>query len=59
MALSQIVSEIIDGTKAVMYANEGSSQNGVGSYVGQSLTIEGVQRALPTLAIFNMSLVKD
>ena len=52
MALSTIVEEIMSGSKAVMYANDGSAMNSVGSYVVQSITIDGVQRPLPTLSIF-------
>ena len=44
MALSTIVEE-------VMYANDGSAMSGVGSYVVQSITIDGIQRPLPTLSI--------
>ena len=52
MALSTIVEEVMNGSKAVMYANDGSAMSGVGNYVVQSITIDGVQRALPTLSIF-------
>ena len=50
MALSTIVEEVMNGSKAVMYANDGSAMSGVGNYVIQSITIDGVQRALPTLS---------
>ena len=52
MALSSIVEEVMNGSKAVMYANDGSAMSGVGSYVVQSITVDGVQRPLPTLSIF-------
>ena len=55
MALSSIVEEVMNGKKVVMYANDGSSMNGVGSYVVQSITIDGVQRPLPTFSIFTES----
>ena len=56
MALNAIVEEIMkEGNIATVYANDGSSRSGVGSYVVQSLTINGVQRALPTFSIFTES----
>jgi len=56
MALSAIVEEIVEGGDAtVMYANDGSGMNGVGNYVVQSLTVNGVQRVLPTFGIFTES----
>ena len=52
MALNNIVEEIMssDGS-SITYANDGSSLNRTGSYVVQSITINGIQRALPTLSI--------
>ena len=47
-----IVEEIMNGSKAIMYANDGSAMSGVGSFVVQSLTIDGEQRPLPTFSIF-------
>ena len=56
MALNTIVEEIIkDDTTAAVYASAGSSQYGVGSYVVQSLTINGEQSILPTSDIFAQS----
>ena len=53
MALASIVEEVMSGSKAsVMYANDGSAMSGVGNYVVQSLTIDGIQRVLPTFSIF-------
>ena len=54
MALCAIVDEIMsrETDAAITYSNDGSSMDGVGSYVLQSLTMNGVQRTLPTLAIF-------
>ena len=53
MALAAIVEEVMSGSKvSVMYANDGSAMSGVGSYVVQSLTIDGVQRVLPSFSIF-------
>ena len=48
MALGKIVEEIMIEGAIITYSNDGSAQSGVGSYVVQSLTIDGVQRALPT-----------
>ena len=39
-----------------VYANDGSSRSRVGSYVVQSLTINGENRALPTFGIFTESM---
>ena len=55
MTLASIVEELMNGSKAVMYANDGSAMSGVGSYVVQSITIDGIQRPLPTMAIFTES----
>ena len=52
VAMSSIVNEIMDGNKTVVYANDGSAKNGVGSFLVQSLSIDGVQRPLPTFSIF-------
>ena len=54
MALYAIVDEVMisETDVAITYSNDGSSIRGVGSHVVQSLTINGVQRSLPTLAIF-------
>ena len=52
MALCKIVEELMTDGAVVTYANDGSAQNGVGSYVVQSLTINGKQRALPTFSKF-------
>jgi hypothetical protein len=51
VAMSSIVNEIMDGNKTVVYANDGSAKNGVGSFLVQSLSIDGVQRPLPTFSI--------
>ena len=57
MALNAIVQEMMEeeNTSSITYSNDGSSMNGVGSFVVQSLTINGVQRTLPTLGIFTES----
>ena len=39
----------------VVYSNDGSAQNGVGNYVVQSMTINGIKRSLPTASIFTES----
>ena len=57
MALCAIVHEIMSSETdaAITYSNDDSSMSGVGSYVVQSLTINGVNKSLPTLAIFTES----
>ena len=57
MALCSIVEEIMqdDTATTVTYSNDGSAMSGVGSYVVQSLNVNGVQRALPTFSIFTES----
>ena len=56
MALNAIVEEMMDETNhaSITFSNDGSSMSGVGAVV-QSLTINGTQRALPTLPIFTES----
>ena len=56
MALNQIVEEIMesDGV-AITYSNDGSAMNKVGSYVVQSITVNGIQCALPTISIVTES----
>jgi hypothetical protein len=39
----------------IVYSNDGSALSRVGNYVVQSISINGVQRALPTLGIFTES----
>ena len=57
MALNAIVEEVMrnDCNTCITYSNDGSSMSGVGAYVVQSLTINGVQRSLPTLGVFTES----
>ena len=57
MALCTTVDEIMrsDTNGAITYLDYSSSKSGVGSYVVQSLTINVVQRSLPTLDIFTES----
>ena len=54
MALCAIIDEIMgsETNAAITYSNYGSSMNGLGSNVVQSITIVGVQRSLHTLDIF-------
>ena len=54
MALARIVDDIMqeDSETCVVYSNDGSAQSGLGKYIVQSLTINGVQRSLPTFGIF-------
>ena len=53
MALCNIVDEIMqeDSKTCVVYSNDGSSQSVTGNYVVQPLTVNGVQRGLPTFGI--------
>ena len=55
MALNTIVHEIMneDSETCVVYSNDGSAQSITGNYVVQSLTINGVQRSLPTFGIIS------
>ena len=56
MALAGIVEEVMSGKRMVVtYSNDGSAMSGVGNYVVQSLTIDNVQRVLPTFSIFTES----
>ena len=57
MALSSIAEGMMseDTIASIAYSNDGSSVSGVGSYVVQSLTLNGVQRCLPTFGIFTES----
>ena len=56
MVLSSITEQIMCSTiSTVMYSNDGSAMSGVGNYVVQSVTIDGKQRALPTMSIFTES----
>ena len=52
MALHMIVEELMTGGACVVYSNDGSAQSGMGNYVFQYLSINGVQRNLPTFGIF-------
>ena len=52
MALHMIVKQLMTGETCVVYSNDGSYQSGVRNYVVQSLSINGVQRNLPTFGIF-------
>ena len=52
MALNHIVEEIMCSEGgSVTYANDGSALNRVGSYMVQSITVNGVQRRLPSMPI--------
>ena len=57
MVLNAIVEEMMDENiqASITFSNDGSSMSGVGTYVVQSLTINGVQCALATLPIFTES----
>ena len=47
-----ILKELMAGEICVVYSNDGSAQSGMGNYVFQYLSINGVQRNLPTFEIF-------
>ena len=55
MALCSIVEEIMDnsnvGENCVILSNDGSSASGVGAYVVQSLTVNGIPWNLPILGV--------
>ena len=36
----------------IVYSNDGSGMSGIGKYVVQSVTINGIQRTLQTMNIF-------
>ena len=57
MALSWIAEEMMseDMIASIIYSNDGSSMSGEGSFVAQSLTLNGAQRGLPTFGIFTKS----
>lgn len=55
MALGLLVEEIMNENvenSCIVYSNDGSSQSGVGNYVVQSLTVNGIKRTLPSFGIF-------
>ena len=56
MALNNIVEEVMNSDGgSITYSNDGSALNRVGSYVVQSITVNGIQRALPALSIVTES----
>ena len=57
LILAGIANEImLPGSHTVVtYLNDGSAQSGVGNYVDQSFSINGKQRALPSISIFTKS----
>ena len=52
MVLSKITEDVVSGSACVVYSYDGSAQNGVVNYVVQPLSINGVQRNLPTMGVF-------
>ena len=53
MALAAIVEEImLSENSIIVYSNDRTSMNKVGSYVVQSFSVNGTQRTLPTLPVF-------
>ena len=57
MVLCSVVEEIMNNDKnhVWVYSNDGFGRSGVGNYIVQSLTINDVQRTLPTLPIVSKS----
>ena len=56
MSLSLLVEDIMaNSDTVVVYSHDGSSMNKVGSYIVNSLTINGVRRALPVFGVFTES----
>ena len=55
--LSAIVEEVIksDSECVITYSNNGSALSGTGNFIVRSFSINGVQRALPTLGVFTES----
>ncbi|XP_066926157.1 uncharacterized protein [Clytia hemisphaerica] len=56
MALGLLVEDIMEdktNSTCIVYSNDGSGMNQVGSYVVQSLSINGVRRSLPTFGVFS------
>ena len=53
MALSSIVDEMMsdENNATITYSNDGSGMSGLGKYMVQSLSINGVQRTLPSFSI--------
>ena len=56
-ALAGITEEIMDekNEATITYSHDGSAKSGVASFIVQSMTINGVQRALPTMGIHSES----
>ena len=54
LILAGITNEIMSSEMEIVvtYSNDGSALSGVGNYIVQSFSINGKQRALPTLNIF-------
>ena len=56
MTLNALVKEVMkDDTTATVYANDGFSRSGVGSYAVEPVTVNREQRALSTFGIFSES----
>ena len=56
MVLSSITDQIMcSNDSTIVYSNDGSALSGVGNFVVQSISIDGKQRALPTMGIFTES----
>ena len=47
----KIISVFLDNETCVVSSNDGSAESGVGKYVVQSLTINGIKRSLPTASV--------
>jgi hypothetical protein len=56
MDLRSITYQIMcSNDSTIIYSNDGSALSGVGNFVVQSFSIDGKQRALPTMGIFTES----
>lgn len=56
MILSSITEQIMCSSEStIVYSNDGSALSRVGNFVVQSISIDGKQRALPTMGIFTES----
>ena len=55
-AISSITEQVLcSNDSTIVYSNDGSALSGVGNFAVQSISIDGKQRALPTMGIFTES----
>ena len=55
LTLSEITEGVMSGSACVVYSFNRSAQSGVGKYVVHSLSVNGIQKNLPTLGVFTDS----